>query len=209
MMDDLAIIAGDTITPAKNKTEVIVESGTTSDIIDVIMLADIDSEKYTADFAPFLVGDCDYESCESLYRFVQDNITYIEDPAGKQWIKLPSQLWESKTGDCKSYSLFIGSVLKNMGIPFVYRFVAFAPGDVSHVYVVAFAEDGTEIILDAVPPMHFDEEHPGVKKMINKKPAKSSTKAISGVGSISTSQGTGIVLMMLLGLTAYTIKNIL
>ncbi len=198
---DFAQYATSTITPAGNSKRVMYNSGSTKDIIEVILYADKHCQEYTTEFAEIFDGDT-YEMCIDVYDFVQTNIKYKEDPEGKQWIKSPSQLWSDRVGDCKSFSIFIGSVLKNLGIPFVYRFVSFtAKGDVTHVYVVAFDEDGNEIILDAVPPMHFDQEHPEIKKRTDKKPCKPepATENIR-VGKISgTNNTTSILLLVLFG----------
>lgn len=169
-------IAEKVIDPGESDAKLLYPKGNTQDIITVIMMADAQSDQYTAEFAKAFEDIHPVDQCEDLYFFVQDNISYKEDPAGKQWIKSPSQLWTDKEGDCKSFSLFIGSVLKNLGIPFIYRFAGYdAGGDVTHVYVVAYP-DGEEIIMDAVPPMTYNEEAEGFKKTINKQPA-----AVSGL----------------------------
>lgn len=184
-------IADSLIEPGNNNEQVMFESGNTNDIIVVIMHADKESAQYTKEFAESFTGDT-IDQCEDIYAFVQDNIQYMEDPAGKQWIKSPAQLYSDGVGDCKSFSIFIGSVLKNLNIPFVYRFVSFKPGDVTHVYVVAFDEDGREIYMDAVPPMSFNEEHPDIKRRLDKSPVLEPTVGrvnshVSGVDSPGTS----------------------
>lgn len=195
------IIAASTIKPGGNNVDWVFESGNTEDIIVVILHADEESAKYTADFAKTFDGDT-IEVCEDLYYFVQNNIEYKEDPAGVQLIKSPAQLYSDGVGDCKSFSLFIGSVLKNLNIPFVYRFVAFKPGDVTHVYVVAFDENGNEIYLDAVPPMNFNEEHPDIVRKIDKHPvglsvgSKGNNSHVSGAVIPETSGLPAILLLI-------------
>jgi len=99
-------------------------------------------------------------TAKNIHTFIQDNIEYREDPPGVQDIKSPAKLYASGFGDCKSFSLFAGSVLQNLGISYYYRFVGFAGDDeVTHVYVVV--QDGPqEYIIDAVPPIAFNEETP-------------------------------------------------
>lgn len=177
-------IASDTILEAEQADKVIHQNGGTSDIISVIMMADAHSAKYTKDFSEYLIDMEQDDQCETLYAFVQDNIHYKEDPIGEQWVKSPSRLWEDKEGDCKSFSLFIGSVLKNLNIPFVYRFAGYEEyGDVTHVYIVAFPGDD-EIILDAVPPMTYNEEASGFKKFIDIAP-------ITNISGVSTNRNMG------------------
>lgn len=187
------VTAASTIKPGGNNVDWVFESGNTEDIIVVIMHADKESAKYTSAFAETFDGST-IEICEDLYFFVQNNIEYKEDPAGVQLIKSPAQLYSDGVGDCKSFSLFIGSVLKNLNIPFVYRFVSFKPGDVTHVYVVAYDDDGSEIYLDAVPPMNFNEEHPDIVRKIDKSPAgltvgsKGNNSHVSGATVPGTSE---------------------
>lgn len=197
-------IADTTIPDPQNNVDVMHENGSTKDIISVIMYADQHSAQYTKEFAQTFTGDV-YDITDQLYHFVQNNITYKEDPPGVQWIKSPAQLWSDKIGDCKSFSIFIGSVLKNLGIRFVYRFVSFTrTGDVSHVYIVAYDNDGNEIILDAVPPMQYNEEHPDIKKVIDKKPH---LDGIAGIGNTAeVKQNTDVVIAIFLIGASYLIR---
>jgi len=152
-------IAADTLAPAGNQERQIFKSGTTEQIILVLLAADRLAPRYTDQFAERLRGKTTRDTCRRIHAFVQDNITYREDPPGIQDIQSPSQLFESGQGDCKSFSLFCGSVLRNLGIRYFYRFVGFDnEPEVTHVYVVALDDQGAEIFLDAVPPIRFDEE---------------------------------------------------
>lgn len=123
----------------------------TQDIIDTVLYGDSRAGKETK----LLAKQFSKRDLSKLWLFVKENIRYKED--GKnQFVQHPATLWKSKKGDCKSFSLFIGSVLKNMGIPYKYRFVSYKKGDVTHVYVVAMLQ-GQEIILDAVHHTYNEE----------------------------------------------------
>lgn len=98
------------------------------------------------------------EGLRQLYRDVYNRIRYVEDPNFYQWVQTPSFLWHhSRRGDCKSLTVFISSVLQNMGIPHLIRYTSydFSPWrperkkKFKHVYPVALL-NGREIPMDIV-----------------------------------------------------------
>lgn len=141
-----------TLMPSPNNKEYeVLYNFDTQDIVNNILIADARSYKETR----LLANKFSKNDLYKLWKFVKSNIRYKEDRAN-QIVQHPAKLWKDKKGDCKSFSVFIGTILKNLGIPYTYRFVAYKPGDVTHVYVVATV-DGTPIILDAVHNKFNDE----------------------------------------------------
>lgn len=133
--------------------------GDTDDIIKVILFADERSEPLTSDFARKLQGRNTQDTLYNIWHFVRHEIQYVADRPGHEKVKSPSRLWADGQGDCKSFSIFTGSVLKNLKIPFSYRFVAWEDGEeVTRVYVVAHTRKG-DVLLDSVHTT-FDEEAP-------------------------------------------------
>lgn len=127
--------------------------GFTPDIIETVLFADTKSAYYTADFAKTLKGKTLIDTLKNVWEFVKKNIPYKLDPAGEQWIKSPGRLWSEKAGDCKSFSIFTASCLKNLGIPYGFRFASYSKSDPTptHVYVFVPADKNrNEIILDSV-----------------------------------------------------------
>jgi hypothetical protein len=116
------------------------------------------------EFAPYLQGATVKDTCRNIWEFIRRNIEYRRDPIGDQYIQRPSRLWASKVGDCKSYSIFTASVLHQLGINAVFRFVGFEPAKIlsngqkvevpSHVYIVV-PNKGREIVIDCVPEIKF------------------------------------------------------
>ena len=152
------------IKPSSQVEEVLFRQGDTADIISVILHADEKAPEFTRDFAPYFQSSSIRETLEKIWDFVKKEIRYIKDPQGHERIKSPGKTWADRSGDCKSMSVFIGSLLCNLGIPFVYRF-AYYPNpmrphdkDVNHVYPVAIV-NGREYILDAVVD-RFNYEEP-------------------------------------------------
>lgn len=150
----LVSLANKQITKPTNKTIVEFDKfGTTNDIISVIMKLDkfvhVDTATFSHNFSE--------NNLYALWYFVKNHIKYVEDKPGMERVKRPSVLWKIRKGDCKSYSLFIGTVLYNLGIPYSYRYVAWNKGkSYKHVYVIAHTYAG-DVILDSVHDTYDDE----------------------------------------------------
>jgi hypothetical protein len=145
--------------------------GNTTDIIVTLVEANKVAHSYTKDFSKQFRKASVNDTCKAIHDFVQDCIPYKLDKEGEQLIKSPGRLWADKAGDCKSFSLFIGSILTNLGIDFCYRFVSYSKADATptHVYVVVPKHD---IIIDSVWTGPYNTE----KKFNYKKDIKMSTK---------------------------------
>jgi hypothetical protein len=125
------------------------KNGDTFDIINTILYADAKSSEQTKPIALAFRGRTMDETCKNLWTFVNKNIKYTPDRRGHEKVQAPAMLWHTKKGDCKSFSIFIGSVLKNLGIPYYYRFVKYSEDrDYTHVYIVAGRNKN--YIIDAV-----------------------------------------------------------
>ncbi len=138
--------------PKKEDDQIRYPDGLTVDIIETVLYADTKAAWYTQLFAPTLRKKTLLETCKNIWQFVKTQIPYRLDPEGHQWIKSPGRLWQDKAGDCKSFSLFTGSCLRNLGIPYGYRFASYSSisQQPTHVYVYVPLAGGGEIILDSV-----------------------------------------------------------
>lgn len=154
-------------------------NGNTKDIVNAIISSDKPAAEYTKKLAPVLKGNTDIDTCYNLWKFWKENVQYKEDPDGYQFVKSPRELFHSGEGDCKSYSLAVASCLKNLNIPYSYRFISETKGkELHHVYIVAHTRSGN-VIIDCV--LHkFNYENPfEVKKDIN----PSATVAMPKIGA--------------------------
>jgi hypothetical protein len=142
------------------------KNGKTSDIISAIMDAYNRDYGQLEEFVRKIRGSDSIErKCRYVFDFIINHIEYKEDPSGKQWIKTPARMFADKVGDCKSMAIFVGSALRCMGIPHLFRFAAYGNSDEpTHVYVVAI--DGKrEIIVDPVvrvdgkPAFDYEENY--------------------------------------------------
>jgi len=139
-------------------------NGNTNDIIRAILQADAVCQPFTASLAPVLRGSTVTDTCRNLWQFWKDHVKYKEDPDNFQFVKSPRELYHSGEGDCKSYSIALASCLKNLGIPYMYRFVTEEAGkDFHHVYIVAKPQQGSEIIIDCVLD-RFNYQNPYARK---------------------------------------------
>ena len=148
------------IAQAKHRKTLLTDNGDTNDIIRALLRAVKDVRSQTADFSRQFSPD--YAGLRSLFWWVKENIEYKEDPSGVQWIREPARLYADGVGDCKSYTLFIVSVLENIGLRYEIKFVNTERRGsklVNHVYPVAILPDGEKVPVDAVYHT-FDAEHP-------------------------------------------------
>jgi hypothetical protein len=97
-----------------------------------------------------------------------------------QWIKTPARLLADRVGDCKSFTIFVISVLERLNVKYKIRFTSYDPDDPTptHVYPIALLGN-EEIIIDTVWT-HFDSEKPySFKKDYN-------MSKIYALGSVAT-----------------------
>lgn len=134
------------------------KKGGIPEIIDAIMYADQQGKDHTRELALKL------NTPKKIFNWVFSEIDYKRDGAGSEVIQLPSRLYRTRKGDCKSISVFVGSLLHANNIPFVYRFANYGKENFWHVYPVAKMPGGKEIILDVVLGK-YNVEEPYKKKM--------------------------------------------
>lgn len=151
----------------------------TEDIIKTILAVD---KQYWSDLKEFS-KNIKYSSfsdlCKQIFDYLLYEIRYNEDPFGDQYVRRPANLVKAKTGDCKSFSLFTGSILRCLGISYSYRFVSFRNvPKYTHVYVIAHGAN-QDIIIDAVYKK-FNQEKPYTFKKDYK---MSGIYKIEGIGS--------------------------
>lgn len=142
-----------------NKEQIISYNQDTDDIIDAMLKADEENPALSYTNAIIFLGEDDYQTGANIFNYIKENIYYKAEPDSSQTTKTVERLLEDKEGDCKHYSLFAGSILKTLNIPYVYRFVSFAgKDDIQHVYIV-INPDTNPIYLDAVIE-EFDQQEP-------------------------------------------------
>jgi len=125
-------------------------------------------------------GSTELQTCKNIFDFLKNDITYVAD-GGHQKVKLPSALLREKVGDCKSYSLFTGAILSNLGIGWKYVLVSYRDDPTpTHIYVVT----DSGIIIDAVWGIFNSEKVPTHKYY--HKPIDMRISTISGIGGYAS-----------------------
>lgn len=157
------------IAPPRNTSALRYRDGLTRDIITVILDQDALAQRDIRD-AEQLRGRDDMDTLRNVFNFVKRNVRYRADRPGKEVVKNPAALFDAGVGDCKSFSIAIVSLCRALGFRNLsYRFAAYAPGDVTHVYPVCYL-GGEPVILDAVFGK-FNREAP-YDHIVNRKAAR-------------------------------------
>lgn len=104
----------------------------------------------TAKIAQKLKGASVMDTARNVWNFVYNHIQYKTDNPLREQIRTPLRTWKDRTTgvDCDCYSVFISSILLNLGIPHKFRIAAYK-ADYQHVYVVV-PHGSSEIIIDCV-----------------------------------------------------------
>lgn len=80
------------------------------------------------------------------------------------------------SADCDDISIFVASILKNLGIPYLFRIADYSGGGYSHVYTLIPRKDKAPIIID--PVYHkYDAE----KKYVKEKTFNMNKDELSGI----------------------------
>lgn len=170
---------------AEGKEVVSFPEGDTGDIVSEVYSVYSASRLQVADFVQPLQGLPVVIACRSIFDFIADSTEYRLDPPGKQWIKTPARFIADRSGDCKSYAIFICSCLSCLGIPHLFRFASYSTDpEPTHVYAVAIDELGNEIVCDPVNRENgvplFNEEV--IYKHIQDMKGSTQISRLSGIG---------------------------
>lgn len=79
----------------------------------------------------------DYASeCAAIYYWMRQNIRYMRDPPGVEYVQTPKRLLKTRAGDCDDMAVLIAAMLLVCGNPCRFVLAGFAPGGPpSHVFV--------------------------------------------------------------------------
>lgn len=118
----------------------------------------------TEKIAPLVVGGTLEETCYNIWRRLYRAIRYQKDDEGKEQIRSPRCTWWGRRADCDDFSVFVSSVLCNLGIPHFFRIAMYSRiNGFQHIYPVAIDPSGREIIIDCVLSK-FNREVPYIEK---------------------------------------------
>jgi hypothetical protein len=124
-------------------------SGNTRDIINAIARALPVAVAQVKDRKFLPPGKSIKDTAQKIGALTRRRFNYVKDGLSFQDIKLPSALEATKTGDCKSLSLYIAAQLTALGITNGLRFAAYGTTDPTHVYNWYLDENKNLHTLDA------------------------------------------------------------
>jgi hypothetical protein len=93
----------------------------------------------TTKIAQKLKNDSLGKTCANIWKFLYSHIQYTPDEPGVEQLRNPSRSWHDRTAgiDCDCYSIFISSILTNLGIDHSLRITEYGyKGYFQHVYII-------------------------------------------------------------------------
>ncbi len=118
----------------------------------------------TKKISKVLKGKSLNETCSNIWHFVYKHINYKKDREGYEQVRSPARAWHDRREgvDCDCYSVFISSILTNLGIPNILRITKYHRDHFQHIYpVVPYGKK--YITIDCVTDK-FDYEVPFSEK---------------------------------------------
>lgn len=156
------------------KDSVIKRSADLSDTLELIPKVVNQTKGDTVKISKLLKGKTKRETCSKIWNFVYNHIPYRRDEKGKEQIRRPSRSWferkhrmdGSQGGvDCDCYTVFISTVLTNLGIGHTLRVTKNTKDYFQHIYpIVPLGSGGKYLTLDCVTDT-FDYEAPYKQKI--------------------------------------------
>lgn len=160
------MLAAQLIPKPQGKKVVATANGNTTDIINSMLRIDKNNAVFMRRFAKAIKAPTTQQTLVNVFNFVKCNINYKVDDLGVQEIKTSPAIFWQRQCDCKGYSLFIRSILKNLGIASKFKFASYSEArDFTHVYVIVPQANGNYITLDGCMA-GFNQEKPTVKALL-------------------------------------------
>jgi len=141
------------IKPSTGRKTLIKSQYNTNDIVSVILKENERAYLDVEDFAKEISkhANSTYELGLMLWSFLKKHIKYREDGMLFQAIKSPAKLWADKSGDCKSYTIFVTAVFRALNLPYTIRFVSYGAFAEIYTHVYPVLNNGSiKYIADAV-----------------------------------------------------------
>lgn len=108
-----------------------------------------------------LVGENDHETFLNIFHHTRADVQYVNDGSTgegeDEWLRTAQRTLIDKIGDCDDRTTLHSTYLKILGIPHLYRVVAYEEeGAWQHIYVVAYdRQNGEWVSLDTVPEVPY------------------------------------------------------
>jgi hypothetical protein len=76
---------------------------------------------------------------DALFEYVRDQVSFINDPVGTEWVQAPRYTLQVRGGDCDDRAVLLASLLRAIGVASSFKAVAADPRNpesFSHVYLM-------------------------------------------------------------------------
>jgi hypothetical protein len=145
-------------------TDKVVLEGTTYDTLDKMASIVHETLDDTKAISEVLQGASVQQTARNIWQFLYDHIDYVQDDTNFEELRRPLRTWHDRKGDCDCYSIFISSVLTNLGIDHAFRMAGYKD-DFQHVYVIIPTGAGSDDYIVVDPVLNaFNQEEPYSKK---------------------------------------------
>lgn len=123
-----------------------------SDTVSLMQKTIRETRQDTVKIAKALKRSSVRETCKAIWEFCFNHFQYTQDARGREQVRRPARSWADrfKGIDCDCFTVFIGSILYNLQIPFLIRLARYQKDQFEHVYPVALDKNQNEIIIDCV-----------------------------------------------------------
>ncbi|WP_145957563.1 hypothetical protein [Labilibaculum antarcticum] len=116
--------------------------GTVDDTVSIMCEIIRNHHGQVKELANFLKKDSEIATKRAIWNFVFNHIQYKRDSPTVEQLSTPARIWLNRSipntpTDCDDHSIFVGSLLYCLGIPFCIRIAGYGGKGYSHVYVVA------------------------------------------------------------------------
>lgn len=152
--------------PANGNDKTVRRFATVNDTVSFIPKVVRDTLWHTEGIAKRLKGVNVYDTCKKVWQFVYDHIQYKKDKTGYEQVRSPARVWHDRSSgvDCDCYSVFISSILTNLGIRHILRITKYSQNYFQHIYPVV-PHGSRHITIDCVTD-RFDYEVPYSEKRL-------------------------------------------
>ncbi len=167
------------------------------------------------ELASMLQSDTLKETCRNIFNLSYSYLQYHKDEEGTEQLRTPARSWldgqinykqkgKLSAGiDCDDYSIFVGSLLKCLAIPFKLRITKYdGRQNFQHIYVFvpAIGDSEDEIIIDPVlSKFDYQKPYSFEKSDFNMSPLQM-VAGIHGIDGLTGSTGLGLPIYALSGL---------
>ncbi|BDD08560.1 hypothetical protein FUAX_09920 [Fulvitalea axinellae] len=149
----------DKLFPKPRRTDPIRDrDGDTFDTVRLMKDIVANSLSETSKIATVLKGANLEETCRKIFDFLYRHVQYKLDSPAEEQLRNPARTWaDRRTGvDCDCYSIFISSVLSNLGVPHYFRKTAYtAKRGFQHIYVVVPKYPGASLDWSLFPKQYY------------------------------------------------------